>query len=100
MVERDYIRERKVKYYADGLCITPKHLASVCRDVTGRTPAQWISGYVVLEAKAMLEEDRLSVQQVSDRLNFPGQSFFGRYFRNATGMSPREYRAHARNRQA
>ncbi len=100
MVERDYIRERKVKYYADGLCITPKHLASVCRDVTGRTPAQWISGYVVLEAKAMLEEDRLSVQQVSDRLNFPGQSFFGRYFRNATGMSPREYRAHALNRQA
>ena len=54
--------------------------------------SEWIERYVILEAKAMLRSSNLTVQQISDELYFPSQSFFGKYFKKSTGMSPKEFR--------
>ncbi|MDR0368520.1 MAG: helix-turn-helix domain-containing protein, partial [Bacteroidales bacterium] len=51
-----------------------------------------IDNYVVLEAKALLKSTNMTVQQISDELNFPSQSFFGKYFHRVVGVSPKEYR--------
>lgn len=91
-LKKNYRNSRSVKFYADKLCVTPGYLATVTKRVTGKTVSEWISKYVVLEAKALLTRRDMSIQQIGYRLNFPNQSFFGKYFKKATGYSPNEYR--------
>ena len=88
-----YQAERSVRFYADRLCLTPKHLSGVVKEVSGKTVGEWIDDFVILEAKALLNSSSLSIQEISDRLNFANQSFFGKYFKHYTGMSPKEYRS-------
>lgn len=53
---------------------------------------KWIERYTVLNAKSLLKTTALSVSEISDRLNFPAPSDFGKYFKKFTGYSPREFR--------
>lgn len=91
-VEVHYRKERSVKFYADLLCISPKYLSSVIYKVSQRLAGEWIDDYVILEAKTLLKSGRLSIQQISEQLNFPNQSFFGKFFKRYAGMSPKEYK--------
>lgn len=92
MVKDNFRSERQLKYYADMLCITPRYLSRVVKDCTGSSAADWIERYVVLEARALLKSTNMTIQQISDYLNFPSQTFFGKYFKRRTGLSPKEYR--------
>ena len=87
-----YQSERSVKFYADQLCLTPKHLSGVVKEVSGKTVGEWIDEFVILEAKALLNSSSMNIQEIADRLSFANQSFFGKYFKHYTGMSPKEYR--------
>lgn len=87
-----YQSERSVKFYADQLCLTPKHLSGVVKEVSGKTVGEWIDEFVILEAKALLNSSSMNIQEIADRLSFANQSFFGKYFKHCTGMSPKEYR--------
>lgn len=87
-----YQSERSVRFYADRLCLTPKHLSGVVKEVSGKTVGEWIDELVILEAKALLNSSSMNIQEIADRLNFANQSFFGKYFKHYTGMSPKEYR--------
>lgn len=89
---QSYQSERSVKFYADQLCLTPKHLSGVIKEVSGKTVGEWIDELVILEAKALLNSSSMNIQEIADRLNFANQSFFGKYFKHYTGMSPKEYR--------
>jgi AraC-like DNA-binding protein len=83
---------RSVSFYAGKLCLTPKYLSSTVKEISQKTAGEWIDESVILEAKVMLKSSSMSIQQVSDALSFPNQSFFGRYFKRHVGVSPREYR--------
>ena len=87
-----YKESRKVGFYAGKLCLTPKYLSAVIKEITGKSANEWINDYVILEAKSLLKSTDMTIQQISDELNFANQSFFGKYFRQHTGMSPKEYR--------
>lgn len=91
-VQLHYHDSRQVSYYADLLCITPKYLSQIIYQTSGRHAGEWIKDYVILEAKALLLTDQYTVQQISDQLNFPNASFFGKYFKSAVGCSPHKYR--------
>ena len=91
-VEAHYKEERSVKYYADHLCLTPKYLSSVIYSVSQRLAGEWIDNYVILEAKTLLKSGKLTIQQISEHLNFSNQSFFGKFFKRYTGVSPKEYK--------
>lgn len=91
-VQLFYRKERKVLYYADKLHLSASYLSTVIKRVSGKTAAEWIDDYVILEAKALLKSTKLTIQQISDELNFSSQSFFGKYFKRITGLSPKEYR--------
>jgi AraC-like DNA-binding protein len=91
LVRKFFRQERTVKFYADKLCISPKYLSLVIKESTGRSAAEIIDEYVVLEAKNMLRFSSKNVQQVAYDLNFPNQSSFGKYFKHQTGMSPSEF---------
>lgn len=92
LVKAHHKRERIVKFYADALNITPNYLSAAIKEYSGKTAAQWINEYVILEAKMMLKESTLSIQEISKKLNFPSQSAFGKYFKQQLGKGPREYR--------
>ena len=92
LVQQHYREERLIQYYAGRLCITPKYLSKLVKEHTGRAATDWIEQHVILEARAMLQSTDLSIQQIATALNFPNQSFFGKYFKRATGVSPKQYR--------
>ena len=87
-----YKEQRGLEFYADKLCITPKHLSKIIKETTGKPANDWIDEHVALEAKALLKSTNMTISQISDELNFPSQSFFGKYFKRVTGMSPSEYK--------
>ena len=87
-----YKEERSVSFYADKMFLTPKHLSTVVKEVSGKTAGDWIDSLVILEAKAMLKSSEQSIQEIADELHFANQSFFGKYFKHHTGFSPKEYR--------
>lgn len=91
-ISETYKEERSVSFYADKMFLTAKHLSTVVKEVSGKTAGEWIDNLVILEAKALLKSSELSIQEIADELHFANQSFFGKYFKHHTGMSPKEYR--------
>lgn len=92
LVKEHFREERQLKFYADKMCITPRYLSRVVKECTQFSAADWIERFVVLEARALLKSTNMTVQQISDELNFPSQTFFGKYFKRRVGLSPKEYR--------
>ena len=85
---------RKVQFYADLLCLSPKYFGSIIKEQTGVSASDLITRYVIVQAKTMLRYRKdLNIQQISYQLGFPDPAAFTRYFKANTGMSPREYRA-------
>ena len=93
LVSEHHRKERRVDFYAERLFLSPKHFSTVIKKVSGKTAGQWIDDYVILEAKTLLKYSAMSIQEVAYYMNFPNPSFFGKYFRHHTGMSPSEYKA-------
>lgn len=89
---RCYRKERDVAFYARLQCLTPRYFSTIVREKSGRSALQWIVQLVITEAKQLLEASDLSIKEISDQLNFPTQSFFGKYFKQYVGISPKEYR--------
>lgn len=94
LVEENFYSERSLVFYAEKLGVTPKHLSASIKEASGHTAAEWIDSYVLIESKLMLRNTELSIGEISAKLNFQNQSFFGKYFKRLSGQSPRDYRAH------
>ncbi|MET0635275.1 MAG: helix-turn-helix domain-containing protein [Chitinophagaceae bacterium] len=92
LVNIHFSKERSVKFYADVLNITPKHLTETVKHVTGKTAGEWIDDTVILEAKVLLQNPNLTISQIADILHFSDQSIFGKFFKNLNGLSPIAYR--------
>lgn len=91
-VHENYREHRDVGFYAERLGLSLKYMSRVVLEQTGRHPASWIKDYVILDAKSMLRSGKYTVQQVADELHFPNQSFFGKYFKEAVGVSPKKWK--------
>ena len=92
LVSEFHMRERSVSFYAEKLCLTPKYLAKLVKNATGKSASDWIDGYVILEAKNMLRYSPMPVKDIVSRLNFPDAPTFHKYFKLRTGMTPARYR--------
>lgn len=90
------IRQRKLGWYADRLCISPKYLSAVCRQVTGKTASEWITDYVLRDIRYWLRDSDKSMKEITNLLGFPDISFFGKYCRKHLGMSPTRLRKQLR----
>ena len=92
LVEENCKHERRVAWYAMQMNITPKYLSEMVKQVSKRTPNEWIDNYVTLQLRVILKNTTLSIKDVAKEMNFPNQSFLGKYFKEHVGMSPSEYR--------
>lgn len=91
-VHENYRQHRDLGFYADQLCLSLKYMSHVVYEQTGRYPTRWIKDYVILDAKTMLRSGRYTIQQIAEELHFPNQSFFGKYFKEAVGVSPKKWK--------
>lgn len=92
LLSNNFKRERTVGFYAEQMCVTPKYLSLLIKEFSGKSAAEWIDNYVITEAKTLLRYSTMSIQEVAYELSFSSQSFFGKYFKHLTGMSPSEYK--------
>lgn len=92
LVAENYAWDREISFYAGELCVTPKHLTHAVKTASGELPSALISQAVIMDAKGKLKSTGMSVGEISDSLNFPNPSFFCKYFRKHTGITPKKYR--------
>jgi AraC-like DNA-binding protein len=92
LVEQHCHEQHTIDWYASAMCLSPKYLANVVKQVTGRTTGECINENLIKQAKSLLLATTLPVQQIADRLGFKNQSHFGTFFRRATGMNPKTFR--------
>lgn len=92
MLRKNYRREHGVSFYAEQLCVTPRHLSSVIKSQTGKTAKGFIELFIMQDARRLLDKNKLSIGQIADQLNFIDQVQFGKYFKRVTGFSPRNFR--------
>lgn len=84
--------ERSVSAYAEKLCITPKYLSALSKKVSGRTALSWIHQFTIDAIIKRLRYSNMTIKEISDAMNFPNISFFGKFVKSQTGMSPSEYK--------
>lgn len=93
LVEANYRQHRNLAFYADSLGLTAKYLSTVVKTSSGKSAVEWIEKYVTLDAITQLTSTEHTIKQIAYNLNFPTQSFFGKYFARVVGVSPQAYRA-------
>ena len=96
---KNFKSERDVAFYAAELGLTARYFSAIVKEKSGNSALQWITHVVIGEIKNMLESTEYSIKEISMMLNFPTQSFLGKYFKQYTGVSPKEYRAEYSKRQ-
>ena len=92
LVEKTFIAQRSVQYYADMLNISPKHLSDTVKSVTGKTPSELIQNRILLEIKVLLRSTDMTIAQIANELNFSDQSHIARFIKQQTGYTPLELR--------
>lgn len=92
LMERDYKLSRDVNYYADLMHITSKYLTNIVRQVARHTPKTIIDQYVILQLKMQLQRSSQSIKEIAWEYHFTDVSFFCRYFKKHTGLTPQQMR--------
>lgn len=92
LVADRFKKEKRVTYYAGCLHITPRHLSQVVKQVTGITAGEHIDDFVIREAKLLLAGHIMNISEIAEELRFSNSSFFGKYFKKHTGVSPLSFK--------
>ncbi|MBR1563783.1 MAG: AraC family transcriptional regulator [Paludibacteraceae bacterium] len=92
LVEMHCKQHHSIDWYAHEMCLTPKYIANVVKNETGKSAGDWINKNLLIYAKIMLTTTNLTIQQIGDTLGFLNQSHFGTWFRRETGVSPKVFR--------
>lgn len=91
-LSQHYAERHEVADYAAEACLSVRHFSSLIQKHTGHTPKYWIHIFTISWAKHLLMQQDMQVKDVADRLGFPEQFTFRKYFKTHTGVSPTEYR--------
>lgn len=93
LLEKDYKISRDVNYYAAQMNISSKYLTNIVSQVTGHTPKTIIDQYVILQLKMHLKRTTQSIKEMAWEFHFVDVSFFCRYFKKHTGLTPQQIRS-------
>ncbi len=94
---KNYKRERTVTFYAREQNLSVRYFSLLVKEESGRSVSQWITEIVVSYARQALARNERSIKQIADDFSFPDQSFFGKYFKQHTGLSPKDFRNQQQN---
>lgn len=92
LIEKYYMQERGVEFYADKLCLSPKYLSAISKSVCGYTVQELVFKAIIRKSISLLKNTQKDIQEISNEFGFPNASYFGTFFRKQMGMSPQQYR--------
>ncbi|NJM93890.1 MAG: helix-turn-helix domain-containing protein [Cytophagales bacterium] len=92
LLETDFVRHKQMSYYCQELGMTLARLNAVCKKATGRTASELLRERLILEAKNLLTHTGLSIAEIAYQLEFTDPSHFVKFFKQATTLTPRQYR--------
>lgn len=81
-----------IPYFAERLHVAPHYLSRVISEVSGITVMDWVIKNLILHAKVLLKNNDMTIENISEQLNFPNSPYFCSFFKRETGMTPTEYR--------
>lgn len=90
---KNYKTEHEVTFYSNQQYLTCRYFSAIIKEKSGKTPSQWIATALLVDAKNKLRQTNMSIKEVSEELCFPNQSYFGKWFKNLTGISPFEFKS-------
>lgn len=85
-------KHRHVDFYASQLFISPRYMSTLVKKVSGKAAKEWIDDATITRIKIELKHTDKQVRQISDEMEFPNTSFFCKYFKRMTGITPQDYR--------
>lgn len=88
LIEENFKEMKFAKDYASRLNISEKHLNRIVKNCLNKTSSSLIQERVILEAKRMLMHSELNVTEISLALGFNESSYFIRFFKKKTGVTP------------
>ena len=88
----NYIKERSVEFYVSQIGLSKRYFSTMIKSESGKTPKQWIEQVVIEEIKHYLSNPNMPIKEIAYHFNFTSQSFFGKFFKESVGISPKEYR--------
>ena len=91
-IEHSYMHERRVEYYAGRLCLSPKYLSTLSKEICGYTVQELIFKAIIQKSISLLQNTQKTIQEIADEFNFSNASHFGTFFKKQTGTSPQHYR--------
>ena len=92
LVDKDFKTHHDTRHYAAELCITPNYLNEIVQKQMSINPKCYLQNRIIQEAKVLLSYTNLSISEVADQLNFENPSYFIRFFRKQTNLTPLQYR--------
>lgn len=92
LVNQHCREQHQISYYAERLCLTERYLGTIVRQASGTTAKEWIDRALITQAKVLLRHSDKTVLQISEELCFPNPSFFSKYFKRMTSMTPMAYK--------
>lgn len=92
LIEKYYMQERGVEFYADKLCLSPKYLSAVSKSICGYTVQELVFKAIIRKCVSLLKNTQKNIQEISNEFGFPNASYFGTFFKKQMGMSPQQYR--------
>ncbi len=92
LVSQHASTQHSLDFYASHLCVTPRYMSTVVRNVSGKTAKHWLDEAIVNAIKVQLRYTDKQASEIAYDMNFPNPSFFCKYFKRLTGMTPMDYR--------
>ncbi|MDR2272237.1 MAG: AraC family transcriptional regulator [Sphingobacterium sp.] len=92
LVNQHFIEKRQVNDYAGMLHVHPNYLNDLVKETTGFPASYFIKKQLILEAKSRLLQTNDTVSMISVKLNFTEDSYFNRFFKKQTGLTPLQFR--------
>ncbi len=92
LVSKYGYKNRHIDFYASHLFISPRYMSALIKKVSGKSAKEWIDDAVITRIKIELKHTDKQVRQISDEMDFPNPSFFCKFFKRMTGITPKEYR--------
>ena len=92
LIEKYYMQERGVEFYADKLCLSPKYLSAVSKSICGYTVQELVFKAIIRKSISLLKNTQKDIQEISNVFGFPNASYFGTFFKKQVGVSPQQYR--------
>ena len=100
LLENHYATEKKVDFYAEKLSLSAKRLNQILKQKLGKTINQILQERLLIEAKHLLFLGKDSIKEISFRLGFQDASYFSRFFKKMTTLSPEEFREEVKKKIA